>query len=108
VGGSPVFVSRNGGVREGGYEGAGGSAGRGSAGEGGGKVKLSEVFEDTAYVKDSATNINFLLREKRWDEAIETAQGAIDTLKGLQRYAGEQRNKSIADYCNAHPGYIPF
>jgi hypothetical protein len=71
-------------------------------------VKPSEVFDDTANIRAHATDINFLLSEKRWDEAIKTAQGAIDTLKGLQRYAGEQRNKSIAAYCNAHPGYIPF
>jgi hypothetical protein len=71
-------------------------------------VKPGEVFEDTAYVRGCATNINFLLREKRWEEAIKEAQSAITTLEGLQRYAGEQRNKRIADYCNAHPGYIPF
>jgi hypothetical protein len=29
------------------------------------RLESKEVFEDTAYVKDRATNINFLLREKR-------------------------------------------
>jgi hypothetical protein len=72
------------------------------------QLESREVFEGTAYVRDRATNINFLLREKRWEEAIKEAQNAIVALESLQRYAGEQRNKRIADYCNAHPGYIPF
>jgi hypothetical protein len=72
------------------------------------RLESGEVSEDTAYVRDCATNINFLLREKRWEEAITEAQSAIAALESLQRYAGEQRNKRIATYCNAHPGYIPF
>jgi hypothetical protein len=76
--------------------------------EGGGEVKSSEVFEETAHVKVCAVDIQYLLSVAKWQEAIDKAQNAINTLERLQQYAAEQRNEAFEAYCNAHPGYIPF
>jgi hypothetical protein len=69
---------------------------------------VSVVYEDIAYVKARLPNIDFFVREKRWDEAIKEVQNAIAGLKDIQEYAAEQRNKALTAYCKAHPGYVPF
>ncbi|MDR1176918.1 MAG: hypothetical protein LBK83_15770 [Treponema sp.] len=72
------------------------------------RLESREVSKDIAYVKACAIDTQYLLGVAKWQEAIDKAQVAINTLEGLQLYAGEQRNKAFEDYCKAHPGYIPF
>ncbi|MDR2095175.1 MAG: hypothetical protein LBP76_06615 [Treponema sp.] len=65
-------------------------------------MNRNEIYNEISRIKTRAVNIEYLLDVGKWDDAIQSAQGAIYMLERIKRYAGEKRNgeyeKTVEEY----------
>ena len=61
------------------------------------------IYEGAEYVRTRLRNLEFFVKESRWEEALTESRSAISGLKSIQGYVVTKRNDSDAE----HDG-LPF